>query len=113
MSPQYDQYNQNAYNQQYNSYQQQPQVSMTGMLVWAILNTLFCCLPFGIVAIVMAVRIKDAMSYEEAKRAYDTAKKWNLIATIVGAVAMIILVIIYVILIAAGIGTYSYYYSWY
>ncbi|WP_052446899.1 CD225/dispanin family protein [Candidatus Soleaferrea massiliensis] len=113
--PQYNnQYNPNA---QYNAYNQQqpaqPPVSMTGMLVWAILNTLFCCLPFGIVAIVMSAKINSAMSYEEARMAYDSAKKWNLVATIVGAAVVIlyfILVFVGVFSFANIVGSYDYYY---
>lgn len=113
--PQYNnQYNPNA---QYNAYNQQqstqPPVSMTGMLVWAILNTLICCLPFGIVAIVMSAKINNAMSYEEARMAYNSAKKWNLVATIVGVVWYILIFILYavgIITLFGAAGSYNYYY---
>lgn len=48
-------------------------------LVWAILTTIFCCLPFGIVAIVYAVKANSAYDFgnycEHVKNA-DKAKSW-------------------------------------
>lgn len=57
-----------------------------GQLVWAILNLLFCCMPLGIVSLIMAVTAKDAVSPEEEQKKLKTAKTCNLIATIGGAV---------------------------
>jgi len=48
-------------------------------LVWAILVTLFCCLPFGIVAIVYASQVNtklNAGDYEGAVRSSQNAKTW-------------------------------------
>jgi hypothetical protein len=58
-------------------------------LVWAILATIFCCQPFGIVAIVYAAQTNGylaAGNYEAALRASSTARNWCLAATICGLV---------------------------
>lgn len=52
-------------------------------LVPAILSTICCCLPFGIVAIVYAAQVGSKLAYgdvEGARRASDTAKMWCWIA---------------------------------
>lgn len=49
-------------------------------LVWAILATVFCCLPFGIVAIVHATRVDAAWDSGDpvgAHRAAAEAAKWS------------------------------------
>lgn len=65
-------------------------------LVWAILSTVFCCLPLGIVAIVKASKV-DALwaqgLQEEAIEAANDAKKWS----IIGAVAGVLDVVLYVV----------------
>ena len=61
-------------------------------LVWAILTTLLCCLPFGIVAIVYASKVDSlyaAAQYAEAQQASDNAKKWSILAAIVGALVIV------------------------
>ena len=70
-------------------------------LVWAILTTVLCCLPLGIVSIVYSTKVSGLWSqgrYAEAQAAADSAKKWAIIAAIVGAVVGVILVILYVAL---------------
>ncbi len=47
-------------------------------LVWAILSTLLCCMPFGIVAIIKATQVDTYWAngnYDEAYAAADSAKK--------------------------------------
>ncbi len=61
-------------------------------LVWAILTTLLCCLPFGIVAIVYASKVDSlyaAGQYAEAQQASDNAKKWSILAAVVGALVIV------------------------
>lgn len=63
-------------------------------LVWAILVTLFCCVPFGIVAIVFAAQVdsKYAMGDDAgAALAAKRAKLWS----IVGACSLLLLVAVY------------------
>ncbi|MDD7250901.1 MAG: CD225/dispanin family protein [Prevotellaceae bacterium] len=52
-------------------------------LVWAILSTVCCCLPFGIVSIVYAAKVDSlytSKQYEAALEASGKAKRWALIA---------------------------------
>jgi hypothetical protein len=56
-------------------------------LVWSILTTIFCCLPFGIVSIVYAAKVDGLYNggdYAGARLASDSAKKWAIIAGIAG-----------------------------
>jgi|SRR5208283_3560205 len=77
--------------------QQEPE----NYLVWAILCTVLCCLPLGIVSIVYSTKVSGLWAqgrYAEAQAAADNAKKWAIIAAIVGAVAAVIFVILYVVI---------------
>jgi hypothetical protein len=59
-------------------------------LVQSILMTLFCCMPFGIVAIVHAAKVESKQSagdYEGALLASNSAKKWCWIGFWTGLVA--------------------------
>lgn len=79
-----------------------PQIPPGSNLVWAILTTIFCCLPFGIVAIVYAAKVDGlwaAGAYDAAYEASRKAKNWSIIAAAVGGLA----IIVYVILICTGI----------
>lgn len=54
-------------------------------LVWAILTTLFCCLPFGIVSIVYAAQVSSKWAggdYAGAMSASRNAKQWAIIAAV-------------------------------
>ena len=54
-------------------------------LVWAILSTVLCCLPLGVVAIVKASQVERhfyAGRYEEAKKASDAARNWSIISAV-------------------------------
>lgn len=71
-------------------------------LVWAILSTLLCCLPFGIVAIIKATQVDTYWAqgnYDEAVASANSAKKW----TIAGAVSAFVFVVLYLLLILAGV----------
>lgn len=62
-------------------------------LVWAILATLFCCLPAGIVSIVYAAQVNGKLTagdLEGALRASNSAKTWALISVALGLVAGVI-----------------------
>ena len=67
-------------------------------LVWAILSTLFCCLPLGIVAIIKASSV-EKLWYQgrqiEAIKAASDAKNYALW----GAMAAIILYVLYFVLV--------------
>ncbi len=65
-------------------------------LVWAILSTVLCCLPFGIVSIVYAAKVNglfDANQYEAALEASKNAKKWAIIAAVIGVIYIIFVLI--------------------
>ena len=54
-------------------------------LVWAIIATVLCCMPLGVVAIVFAAQVKTkyyAFGYEEAKKYSDRAA-WCVIGSVV------------------------------
>ena len=62
-------------------------------MVWAILATLLCCLPFGIVSIVKASQVSSLYNqgrYQEAVAASEAAKKWAIWSAIAGVVLSII-----------------------
>ena len=61
----------------------------------AILCTLFCCMPFGIVAIVQAAQVNGKLNvgdYAAAQKASNEAKKWCWISFLCGLVATPIVV---------------------
>lgn len=66
-------------------------------LVWAILCTVLCCLPLGIVAIIKSTKVKELWAlgdHEGAMKAAADAKKYS----IWGAAISVILVVLYIIL---------------
>ena len=74
-------------------------------LVWAILTTLFCCLPFGIVSIINAAKVDSAWAqgqYLEAAQRSASAKKWAIWAAVAGGVVAA-LYFIAVVVIGVGI----------
>jgi len=78
-----------------------PQIKPGNNLVWAILTTILCCLPFGIVAIVYASKVDGLWAAGDYAGAYDAAgkaKNWSIIAAACGALG----IIVYVILVCTG-----------
>ena len=66
-------------------------------LIWAILTTCMCCLPFGIYAIIQAAKVENLYNmgdYDGAYKASNDAKKWSIIS----AIAWLIVMVIYVLL---------------
>ncbi len=104
--PQYGQpqYGQTPYGQQ------QPFANPAGPepdnnLVWAILSTVLCCLPLGIVAIVKSTSVSKLWAqgdYAGAQQAADDAKKFAMWGAIVGVVLVVLYVIFIVVLGVAG-----------
>jgi uncharacterized membrane protein YozB (DUF420 family) len=77
-------------------------------LVWAILSTLLCCLPLGIVSIVYAAQVNGKLAAGDvtgAQESADKAKKWAMWS----AIAWLILVVLYVLffVVMGGIGAMS------
>ena len=74
-------------------------------LVWAILSTLLCCLPLGIVSIVYSAKVDGLFAsgqYAQAQDASDSAKKWALASAIVALVGYALFGILYVAIFAAA-----------
>ncbi|MCV7279205.1 CD225/dispanin family protein [Mycolicibacterium flavescens] len=72
-------------------------------LVWGILVTVLCCLPFGIVSIINAAKVSGLWGqgqYAQAQKAADDAKKW----AIWGAIAGVVVIVIYGVVGLAGGG---------
>lgn len=73
-------------------------------LVWAILSTLFCCLPLGVASIVFAAQVDgkyNSGDYSGALESSEKAKKfatWSAIA----AVILVVLYILFAVVIVAG-----------
>ncbi len=83
-------------------------------LVWAILVTIFCCLPFGIVSIVYSSKVDSAYAfknYDEAARLSKQAKNWMFASLISGAVIGIIY-FIYTMLFVGAVAAGSAPYYW-
>ena len=72
-------------------------------MVLAVLVTVFCCLPFGIVSIVKASQVSSLYSqgrYQEAVAASEAAKKWAIWSAVAGVVISIIVIVLQIV----GIG---------
>jgi predicted secreted protein len=68
-------------------------VNIPNYLVQSILATLFCCLPFGIVAIVFAAQVNSkvqAGDIQGAMQASKQAKMWCWVSVGVSAVCMVL-----------------------
>ncbi len=80
-------------------------------LVAAILTTLFCCLPLGIVSIVKSSQVNQKWQsgdYQGAMEASEEAKTWWKRSLIFGAIAWVLIVVAYVlffIILAASVST--------
>jgi predicted secreted protein len=76
-------------------------------LVWAILTTLFCCLPLGIVSIVFAAQVNSKWAAGDVAGAHEAsqkARRWAMWSAIAG----LVVVVLYVILVVgAGVSSDS------
>ena len=62
-------------------------------MLWAILCTLFCCLPLGVVAIIYATKVDGLYrsgDYSGAQEAADNAKKYAQYGIIAGIIVGVI-----------------------
>lgn len=62
-------------------------------LVWAILSTVLCCLPLGVVSIIYAAKVDNlwaAGQYDEAEKASKNARLFFFLALILGVVGSIV-----------------------
>lgn len=78
-----------------------PQTPPDNYLVWAILSTLLCCLPLGIISIIKSTEVNkkwQAGDYDGALQSSADAKKfatWSAIAGLVGVVIYVIVVFVF------------------
>ena len=63
-----------------------------GMLAWAIITCLFCLIP-GIVAVIQVLGINSAATAEAQAQKYASAKTWCIIASVLGAISLIITIL--------------------
>jgi len=82
----------------------QKQISGTPYMIFAIIITLLCCLPFGIAAIVYASKINAHQKMGDYTGAQEAAKKAKLFC-IIGAVGGLIVSVIYIALIGSSVFT--------
>ncbi len=76
-------------------------------LVWAILSTIFCCVPLGVASIVFAAQVNGKWAQGDvagAQESADKAKKFAIWAAVAGVVLAILYVIFFVVV---GIGASS------
>lgn len=74
-------------------------------LVWAILSTVLCCLPLGIVSIIKSTKVNELWAQGDqvgAQKAADDAKKWAIYGAIAGPILSIIFMIIYFVIFAGA-----------
>jgi hypothetical protein len=80
-------------------------------LVWSILATLFCCLPFGVVAIIKSAEVNSKWNAGDVAGAHQSAAdagKWIKWAVIVGLLVDVVFVVLWfllVVVLAAGTST--------
>lgn len=77
-------------------------------LVWAILTTIFCCIPLGIYAIVLATRVDGLVAagkLDEARATAAKAKQWVIYTVVAGVITYIIVGVCYFFLIASVVGS--------
>ena len=102
--------------QPYGGYPQQPNYGYNqgqmpprpeSNMVWAILCTVLCCMPLGVVAIIYASGVDSAYNsgnYEEAERKSKSAKNWAMW----GAISSAIFLILYFIFVGVMVGMGNY-----
>lgn len=84
---------------------QPPTSKPDNFLVWAILSTICCCVPFGIPSIVYATKVDSlwaAGDYEGSREAAGKAKKWFWLAFAFGLLLELASVIYYVVVIGVS-----------
>ncbi|AFL80974.1 Interferon-induced transmembrane protein [Aequorivita sublithincola DSM 14238] len=73
-------------------------------LVWAILCTVLCCLPLGIVSIIKSTKVKELWAQGDAigaQKAADDAKKYAMWGAGVGVIFLVLYIILVFVI---GIG---------
>lgn len=79
-------------------------------LVWSILATLFCCLPFGVVAIIKSAEVNskwNAGDVAGANQSAAEAGKWIKWSVIAGILVYVVVVIFWILIVGLAVGTSS------
>lgn len=91
------------------AYPQQPMMPKpNNHMVMAVLATIFCCLPTGIIAIIYASKVDGlyvAGNYAEAQSKANSARNWSIISAVGAVIGSIIYVLFYAGALATAIGT--------
>ena len=77
-------------------------------LVWAIVSTILCCWPLGIVSIIKSTKVNSLWAqgdHAAAQKSADEAKKWAIYSAI-GAVVFWVLYIF--LLVVLGVASYGF-----
>lgn len=70
-------------------------------LVWAILSTIFCCLPLGVASIVFSAQVNGKWASGDVAGAQDSSQKAKKFATwsaILGVIGIVLYIIFFVVL---------------
>lgn len=89
-------------------YGQPPGPPPENNLVWAILCTVLCCLPLGIVAIIKANEVNTLWyqgQFDRARASAEAAKKWSMWGAITAVAVFAIFAIVYVIIIVVAVNS--------
>ena len=77
-------------------------------LALAIISTILCCLPAGIVSIVYATQVNSAYedgNYEKAMNASKNAKTWGIVSVAIALVGWIIYVLFFGVAFLGALGS--------
>lgn len=91
----------------YDQQLQQQQTPPPNYLAWAIVSTILCCLPFGIVSIIYAAQVNSKWAAGDVSGAIQSsknAKTWAWVAFAGGLLGMVIWIALVAFGILAGIG---------
>ena len=74
-------------------------------LIWAILSTVFCCLPLGVVSIIKSTSVTKLWAMGDhagAQKAAEDAKKFAIWSAVASVVVWVVLIIFYIIIFAVA-----------
>ncbi|MDE6329386.1 MAG: CD225/dispanin family protein [Muribaculaceae bacterium] len=98
--PKYGDPNGGAYGQPYSPGAQPPMVQPQSYLWLAILSTVLCCMPLGIVSIIYASKVNSCWTQGRYQEAYDNSKNARLWALIGAGVGLVVSIIYFFVVIA-------------
>ena len=100
-------YGQPAYGQPvYGGYGMNPGPPPDNNLVWAILSTVLCCLPLGIVSIIKSTQVNTLWAqgqFDQARKSADDARKWAMWSAISTVILYVVIIIVYVVIFAIAV----------